>query len=60
MMIKADPHLFLHQVLQMCDPLCVLWVAADVVLIKEGLLCKCEKMRIFPQDQIDSETEFIN
>ncbi len=59
-MIKADPDLFLHQVLQMCDPLCVLWVAADVVLIKEGLLCKYKKMRIFRQNQINSKTEFIN
>lgn len=35
---KAESDLFLHQILQMGDPLCILWVTADIVLIKEGLL----------------------
>lgn len=45
---KSESNLFLHQILQMCDPLCILWVAADVVLVKEGLLKKrmSQKMRI--------------
>lgn len=38
MNFKAESDLLLHQILQMCDPLCVLWVTADVVLIKEGLV----------------------
>lgn len=32
------PDLFLHQILQVRDPLRILWVTVDVVLIKEGLL----------------------
>lgn len=36
--IKAESDLFLHQILQMCDPLCILWVTANVVFIKKRLL----------------------
>lgn len=36
--LKAVSDLFLHQILQMCDPLGVFCVTAYVVLIKEGLL----------------------
>lgn len=48
--IEAPPHLLLHQILQMCDPLRVLRVAADVVLIEERLLKKTrsQKMKISP------------
>lgn len=35
--IETEPYLFLHQILQMCDPLRILGVTADIVLIKEGL-----------------------
>ena len=44
MKFKAESDLLLHQILQMCDPLCVLWMTADVVLIKEGLLYQSHKM----------------
>ena len=44
MKFKAESDLLLHQILQMCDPLCVLWMTADVVLIKEGLLHQSHKM----------------
>lgn len=45
---KAEADLLLHQILQMCDPLCIFWVTADVVFVKEGLLWKRESrgMRI--------------
>lgn len=35
---KAESDLLLHQIFEMCDPLCVFWVTADVVFIKEGLV----------------------
>lgn len=34
---KRRTHLLLHKVLEVCDPLRVLRVAADVVLVEEGL-----------------------
>lgn len=37
---KAKSDLFLHQILQVCNPLRVLWVAADVVLVKESLFVR--------------------
>ena len=37
---KAKSDLFLHQILQVCDPLRVLWVAADVILVKESLFVR--------------------
>lgn len=36
-MSRAEPDLLLHQVLQVRDPLRVFRVAADVVLVEEGL-----------------------
>ena len=36
--LKAESDLLLHQILQVCDPLCIFWVTADEVLIKEGLV----------------------
>lgn len=43
---ETEPYLFLHQILQMCDPLRILGVTADIVLIKEGLQRRSQKMRI--------------
>lgn len=57
--IKAESDLFLHQILQMCDPLRILWVTADVILIKERLLSRrmSQKVMISNTSSIHTSTQ---